>query len=318
MPVSIFPEGQLVYGMQLPVQFQSAQLIEPWEWTAGADELATMARKADETGFAYIGVCDHVAVGTDAPMAHMGPAWYEPLSTLGFLAAHTTRVRLLSNVTILAFRHPLVVAKQWITLDKLSKGRAILGVGVGWAGREFALLGADFVNRGRLANDALTLIRAVLDDEYPTVTAGDWSLDGTWGFGPRPVQAHIPVWVGGRGKPALRRVAEHGDGWIPQGTPKAEIAAEIAYIREHQARIGRDGPLDIGAISEVMYVGVPGWDMGDRPTLAGPPELLAERTREWKALGVNHLQIRFRNRSVDELCDQMDAWYRDVAPLLND
>jgi probable F420-dependent oxidoreductase len=318
MPVSVIPEGQIVYGMQLQVQAQSAHFIEPWEWTAGADELATMARKADETGFHYLGVCDHVAVSKNAPMAHMGPAWYETLSTLGFLAAHTSRVRLLSNVAILGFRHPLVTAKQWITLDKLSKGRAILGIGVGWAEGEYDLLRTDFANRGRLANDALTVIRAVFDEEYPMVTAGDCTLDGTWGFGPRPVQAHIPVWIGGRGKPALRRVAEHGDGWIPQGTPKTEIAAEIAYIREHQARIGREGPLDIGAISEVMYVGAPSWDVTDRPTLAGSPEMIAERMREWKAMGVNHLQIRFRNRSVEELCDQMDAWYSGVAPLLND
>ncbi len=318
MPVSIIPAGQLVYGMQLQVQAQSAHFLEPWELTAGADELATMARKADETGFFYVGVCDHVAVNRGVPMAHMGSAWYETLATLGFLAAHTTRVRLLSNVAILGFRHPLVTAKQWITLDALSKGRAVLGIGVGWAEGEYDLLGTDFVNRGRLANDALTVIRAVFDAEYPTVSAGEWALDGTWGFGPRPVQEHIPVWIGGRGKPALRRVAEHGDGWVPQGTPLAELGAEIAYVKEHQARIGREGPLDIGAITEVMYVGTPSWDVRDRPTLVGSPEKLAERMREWKAVGVNHLQIRFRNRSVEELCDQMDAWYAGVAPLLND
>jgi hypothetical protein len=90
----------------------------------------------------------------------------------------------------------------------------------------------------------------------------------------------------------------------------------IAYLREHYERAGRSDPIDIGAITEVLYVGQPDWDVGSY-TLAGKPDHIAERLREFGAMGVNHVQVRFRNRSLQELLDQMDAFGSEVAPLLN-
>jgi probable F420-dependent oxidoreductase len=303
---SIVPAGQLVYGMQLQIQSQSRIYVEPWEADAGAPELAAVARKADETGFFYIAVCDHVTIPPPLEQK-MGDVWYDTVATLGWLAGITEHVRLLSHVYVVAYRHPLQTAKSFTTLDELSGGRAILGVGAGHVEAEFERLQVPFDSRGADTDAAVDVIRAVFDGSYPDA-----------GIGPAPHQSPIPVWIGGNSKPALRRAAVRGDGWLPQGMQKKDLPDAIAYLREQRAAAGRgEDPIDIGAITGVYYVGEPNWDVGPWTT-TGPAEKIAEQIRSFAGLGVNHAQIRFRNRSVEELLDQMDAFGADVGPLLND
>ena len=307
---SIVPPGRLVYGMQLQVQAQSRTFAEPWELDAGRDELAAIARKADETGFFYVAVCDHVAIPKPLD-EHMRTTWYETVATLGWLAGITSHVRLLSHVLVAAYRHPLVTAKAFMTLDELSAGRAILGVGTGHVEGEFGLMGLDFSTRGAVSDAAIDVIRAAFASEYPAI--GDIHDAG---MAPRPRQSPLPIWVGGSSKAALRRAAERGDGWLPQGTPRAELPASIEYLLEHRKSTLGDEPIDIGTITETLYVGAPEWDVGPR-TLSGPADRLADRLREFGGMGVSHLQVRSRNRSLAELLDQMDAFAAEVAPLLN-
>ncbi len=132
---------------------------------------------------------------------------------------------------------------------------------------------------------------------------------------PRPRQDPLPIWVGGSSKPALRRAAERGDGWLPQGTPRAEMPDQIKFLLEHRKATIGDRPIDLGTITEFLYVGDPGWDVGEH-TITGSPQHLADSLNEFAPMGVSHLQIRFRNRSLQELLDQMEAFGRDVAPLL--
>jgi probable F420-dependent oxidoreductase len=301
---SIVPPGRLAYGMQLQVQSQSRMYAEAWEAEAGRDELAAIARKADETGFFYIAVCDHVAIPRPLD-ERMNTVWYDTVATLGWLAGITTRVRLLSHVFVVPYRHALVTAKSFMTLDELSGGRALLGVGTGHVEPEFELLGVDFAARGRLTDHAIDEIRAAFTDAYVHDA----------GMRPRPRQSPLPIWVGGSSKPALRRAAERGDGWLPQGTPRARMAESVAYLRDHRERTLGDEPIDIGTITEVLYVGDPGWDVGSH-VLSGKPDQIAERLRAFAPMGVNHLQVRFRNRSLEELLDQLDAFGAEVAPLL--
>jgi probable F420-dependent oxidoreductase len=311
---SIIPAGDLVYGMQLQVQAKSRSFAEDWEADAGAAELAAIARKADETGFFYVAVCDHLAV-TKPLDEHMRTTWYDTVATLGWIAGITSRVRILSHVYVLSYRHPLHTAKSFMTLDELSGGRAILGVGAGHLQGEFELLGLDFERRGAVTDAAIDVIRDALTVEYPDLTTPYWGHLHDAGMAPRPRQQPLPIWVGGSSKPALRRAAERGDGWLPQGTPRADMPAQIAYLLEHRKRTRGDEPIDLGTITEVLYVGQPTWDVGET-TLTGSPDSLAERLNEFGAMGVSHLQVRFRNRSLDELLDQMDTFGRDVAPQL--
>jgi probable F420-dependent oxidoreductase len=314
--MKLVPEGRLVYGMQLPIQAQSTMFVEEWEKGAGGPELAAIARKADETGFFYVAVCDHVAVPRRLAPA-MGTTWYDTIATLGFLAGVTERVRLLSHVWVAAYRHPLQSAKSFTTLDRLSRGRVIVGVGAGHVPEEFAELGVDFSQRGRLLDEAIDALDIALRDEFPTFAGPTWSAaDG--GIGPRPVQSpRPPIWVGGSSPAALRRAGERGDGWLPQGTPRKHMAEQVRAVLEHGQRAGRTDGIDIGTVCEFLYLGSPSWDVG-RGVITGKPPEVAESLREFGAMGVNHLQIRFKSRSLGELLDQMDSFGADVAPLLND
>jgi probable F420-dependent oxidoreductase len=295
-----------VFGLQLPVQAQSRLMRQDWEPDAGPPELLAVARACDQADFDYVGVCDHVAIPRElAP--RMTTTWYDTVATLAWLAAATDRVRLLSSIYVLPYRHPLVTAKSFSTLDALSGGRAILGVGAGHAQGEFDALGVPFHQRGRLTNEAIRTIRAAFADEWG---AGDV------GQTPRPVQpGGPPIWVGGSSPAAIRRAADLGDGWLPQGPPADGMAAAIAEIRRRREEAGRGAsPFAMGG-GLLAYVGSPAWDVGPG-VVTGPPEALADSVREAAGTGVTHMGVRFRSRSCDELVDQIAAFRRDVVPLV--
>ncbi len=165
---AVIPPGQLVYGVQLPIQSQSTRYAEAWEPGTGVDELTAIAKACDESGFFYVAVCDHVAIPRPYDEA-MRTSWWDTLTTLGYLAGVTTRTRLLSHVYVLPYRHPLMTAKGFLTLDNVSHGRAILGVGAGHVDAEFAMLGVDYADRGPALDEALDIVRAAFEDEYPAV-----------------------------------------------------------------------------------------------------------------------------------------------------
>lgn len=304
--VSIVPEGRLVYGIQLPVQALSLLTSQPWEREgAGPAELLAAARAADESGFFYVAVCDHIAIPREKAEA-MSTTWYHPVATLAWLAGQTHNVRLMTNVFVPAYRHPLETAKAFATLDALSGGRVILGVGAGHVEGEFDVLGIPFSERGPRTDAAIDGIVA------------SWSAEfvGDVGLSPRPVQEpRPPIWVGGSSKPALRRVATRGDGWIPQGTPKKLMPESIAYIREQADGLRPGATFDIGVITEMVHVGAPTWEV-PKHTRAGSADEIAAAFNEYGAMGVSHLQVRFAARSAAELCDQMARFGAEVGPQL--
>jgi probable F420-dependent oxidoreductase len=302
--------------MQLPVQSQSTIYAECWEADAGPGELAEIARAADRGGFAYLASCDHIAI----PRRLAGPmstVWYDPVATLAFLAGITERVRLMSHVAVVGLRHPLITAKQYATLDHLSGGRLILGVGAGHVKEEFDAVGADFEGRGPVLDETIDALRAALGpEEYPEFHGERFAFGGL-GQRPRPAQRRVPLWVGGSSPAAVRRAAVRGDGWLPQGDRRDQLPAQIARLKAIREGAGVAEPIVIGAITEALYVGEPGWETGRR-TLTGKPEALAESLRAYGAMGVDQIQVRFRSRGRTELTDQMAAFGAEVAPHLND
>ena len=162
---AIIPAGQVVWGLQLPIQSQSTRYVQPWEAAAGPDELALVAQAADDAGAFYVAVCDHVAVPRPADEA-MSSTWYDTVATLGWLAGITERVRLLSHVYVPAYRHPLATAKAFSTLDVVSGGRIVMGVGAGHVKGEFELLGLPFEQRGALLDEAIDALRAAFAEDY--------------------------------------------------------------------------------------------------------------------------------------------------------
>ncbi|NEB79335.1 LLM class F420-dependent oxidoreductase [Streptomyces sp. SID14478] len=301
--------------MQLPIQSQSTMYAEPWEAGADVGDLAEIARAADRGGFDYIASCDHVAIPRRLAEA-MSTTWYDPVATLSYLAGITERVRLLSHVAIVGLRHPLLSAKQYATVDHLSGGRLILGVGAGHVQEEFEALGVDFARRGAVLDESVDALRAALGpDEFPSFKGELYSFEGL-GQLPRPAQSRVPVWVGGSSAPAIRRAALKGDGWLPQGDPRDRLPEKIEKLKRLRAEAGIEAPLTIGTITEPLYVGAPAWEVGRR-TLSGDPGAMAESLRAYAAMGVHQIQVRFRSRGRAELVDQISAFAADVAPQLS-
>jgi probable F420-dependent oxidoreductase len=297
--------GNIAFGLQLPVQSQSTIFVQPWERDAGPSELVQVAQACEAAGFDYVAVCDHVAIPAANAQA-MSTEWWDTIATLSYLAAVTTRIRLLSHVYVLPYRHPLVAAKAWATLDRLSGGRAILGTGAGHVEGEFAALGVDFEDRGGALDEAIDAVRAALADEVTAHEGERWSYTAM-GARPRPVPragGALPIWVGGSSKPAMRRAGERGDGWLPQGPPKMGMAQGIAFVRECREAGPRAGqPITIGALSGPL-------DLSSTDKVVG-------YLRGYRDLGVDQIQVGFKSASADHLCDQIAAFAADVAPLVN-
>jgi probable F420-dependent oxidoreductase len=311
--VMVIPPGKVVFGIQLPVQSQSTIYVEPWELEAGPAEMALAARQADESGFFFVGVSDHTAIPRRLASA-MGTTWYDTVATLGWVAGLTSRVRLLAYVYIAPLRHPLRAAKEFATLDRLSDGRLIVGVGAGHVPEEFSLMGREFEERGSLTDEAIDGIIAGLLDEFPELSGPRWAVRDL-GISPRPVQRpRPPIWVGGSSPAALRRAATRGDGWLPQTPKRKDMPGNIEKLLEVRSKVRNGAPIAVGALGGTFHVGEPAWELS-RGAVAGGPEQIADNLSELVQMGVSHIHVRFPSRSAAELCDQIAAFGEQVIPL---
>lgn len=303
------------YGIQLPIQTLTRTLVDPWEDAATVDDLVAIAVRCDERGYDFVGVCDHIAIPDNDYAARMTTTWYDTVATLGFLAAHTSDVRLLSVVWVAAYRHPLQTAKAFGTLDHLSGGRAILGVGAGHVEAEFEALGIEFSTRGQRLDETLDAVRGAFTDTYVS-HEGDFYQYTDVGVAPQPA-AELPIWVGGSGKPAWRRTGRIGDGYIPMGNGTEQYGEIIETIHTAAADAGRaEVGFDIGYMPPWTYL------LGDVPegvmALSGGIEPLAADIRAARAAGANTFHLKFRARDLAEYLDQVDAFAEQVVPLIDE
>lgn len=176
--------------------------------------LRNWAQTVEGLGFDLLMVSDHIAITPDVAEQYPAP-FYEPFTTLSWLAGLTTRVRLGTTVLIAPYRHPLLTARMAANLDRLSGGRLVLGVGVGWARQEFAALGIPFEHRGRLTDDHLRDMRAA------------WADTADYG------ERKIPVWVGGNSDAGLRRAVRLGDAWHPLRCTMARLREAAVRLKEY-------------------------------------------------------------------------------------
>lgn len=314
---SITAPGGWIHGIQLPIQTLSRKLVDPWEHDAGVDELLRISERAESTGQAFVGVCDHVAIPDNDYAAAMGTTWYDPVATLGFLAGHTTRINLLSVVWIAAYRHPLQTAKSFGSFDRLSGGRVILGVGAGHVKAEFETLGVDFATRGRRLDETLEALRGAFADEYVSHSGEFFSYTGM-GVAPRPVR-ELPVWVGGMGRAAWRRAGRFGDGYIPMGNPKEQYREIIETMAAAASAAGRgNASFDVGYMPPWVYLLADGPTEGLPPAMLFGPEQFAADIRSARAAGANTFHLKFRGRSLAEYLEQLDAFAEIVVPLVNE
>jgi len=180
----------------------------------GPETLARSAELAETLGYHLVMISDHVAITPDVGTRYPAP-FYDPFTALAWLAGLTRRVELGTTVIIVPYRHPLATARIAANIDRLSGGRLILGVGVGWARQEFDVLGLAFHKRGAMTDDYLTAIKTAWTHDVAS-HEGAFASFRDVGTAPRPLRVpHPPIWVGGASVAALRRAVLHGDGWHP-------------------------------------------------------------------------------------------------------
>lgn len=215
-------------GLQTPVVIQVPATASTWERTAGAAEIGEIAAVADLLGVDYLTCSEHVVVPVDVA-ATRGSTYWDPLATLAFIAGRTSRIQLATSVLVLGYHHPLEIAKRYGTLDQVSDGRLILGVGVGSLREEFDLLDAAWDDRGARADEAVSALRGALATNHPVHQGKYYNYDSVV-MDPCALQLRVPIWVGGRTRRSLRRAVELGDGWMPFGLAAAEIATMLAAV----------------------------------------------------------------------------------------
>ena len=291
-------------GLITPIVTRHPRNDAAWTEDAGPEALAAIARAADRLGYHHLTCSEHVAIPTVA-VATRGARYYDPLATFGYLAALTTRIRFVTHVLVLGYHHPLAIAKRYGTLDRLSGGRLVLGVGVGTLAEEFALLGAEFTARGPRYEDAIRALRASFGRREPRYAGTHHRFEG-FVVDPCGVQSDVPIWLGGRTARSLRRAVALADGWDPFGLELDELTALVTRARTSREWEARSAPLALVlAIDRLLD-----------PTRPDERRALVERAEAFRAIGTSILNLRFRHDGLAHYLEQLDVVAREVAPAL--
>ena len=299
---------------------------------ATRENLIRVAQEAETLGFDSCVVSDHIAMpdrvesyyayGDTDPDVETGVYPYgldqirlDGIAALLFVAACTERVQLASAVIILGLRPPIQTAKLWVTLDTLSHGRAILGVGVGWMREEFEALGMPFDHRGARADEMLQIFETLFRDPKP-------SFDGRFyrfpplNFNPKPVRGHIPIWIGGITPAAFRRTARFGDAFHPVYLAPATMAEQWRGVQASCETLGRD-PATVELTAGLrLRLGEDRQD--DEGALCGGADRVADRIGQYARIGVSHLVIDvLTSGGIDAQIELMRRFAADVRPQVD-
>jgi probable F420-dependent oxidoreductase len=311
------------YGFGAPV---SGALSAP-------DNLARIAAEGEAMGYDYATISDHVVIPRDIearyPYSDTGEFpgrsrgdRHEQLTAVAFVAGKTSRLRLVTSVTVVPHRPAVLQAKMLATIDVLSKGRLTFGIGAGWMKEEFAALGVPpFPERGAVTDEYLMACRELWTQDDPHFE-GKYIKFANVLFEPKPVQKpHPPIWVGGESRPALRRTARLGDGWYPIGTnPQHRLDSmkrfhgAVERLRRMTGEAGRD-PAHIALAYRVTSWGksLPARaDDGERRLFSGETVDLVADLRAFRDFGVGYVDFNFDGDTPDAMIANMRRFREDV------
>jgi probable F420-dependent oxidoreductase len=281
---------------------------------ATREALMRFCHEAERRNVPSLWVSDHVVFprtksgdypGGRFPHAPDTP-YLEPVAVLAAAAMATERARLGSSVFILGHRHPVVMAKLLTTIDVLSNGRLICGVGVGWWEEELTILGVPFKQRGRHADEILKIFKTLWTSDHPTFE-GEFFRFGDVGFQPKPVQKpHPPIWVGGNSPGAFRRVVTYGDGWHATYLQPDQLRASLDQLRAAADAAKR--PFE--SIELSMRVGSKG-------SLKDTQQELVDLLGAYKRMGLTHVMVDIRRDSLTEMLEALDMLTSDVRSAVD-
>ena len=299
------------------------------------ETLVTIAKHAEDLGFDSLYLGDHIVVpnGINSPYPYTptgefpgagSGAFLEQIVTLSYLAGHTSKIKLVTSVLIVPHRNPLVAAKSLATLDYLSGGRLVVGIGVGWMKEEFQALGIPpFEERGAVTDEYIRAFKELWTSDTPTFK-GKYCEFSDINFLPKPVQKpHPPIWVGGESRPAMRRAAELADGWyplgsnptFPMGTPE-QLKAGMERLDTYCQRFGRSiSDIEVTYRTQQYELKGNGSSSGDgRLAFTGTADEIASDVRGYDEMGVKRLIVDFIRITEDlhEVMDGMEQFANQV------
>ena len=286
---------------------------------ARIESLAHIAQRAERLGYDGVFLSDHIAIPTDLRSAYpyrsdgrfpltATDRILEPVTTLAYLAAVTTRLQLGFSVLVLPYRHPVLNAKMLGTLDVISNGRLIVGAGVGWMAEEFDALDANFDARGGVADEHIEMLKAFWTNPAPDVNGEHYSVAGL-GMAPAPVsQPHPPIWTGGISPPALRRAANLADGWhgvrqSPQDVSR--VARRIGELRALRGKSMEGFTISLRAGLDVTDDAFTG---ASRTPLRGSADQVAGDMAEYAQAGLDYLVVEPRAATPEQMIDQLERF----------
>jgi probable F420-dependent oxidoreductase len=287
---------------------------------ATTEGIVESACKAEEQGFDCCMVNDHILVQDVPQMVTYFANTYDPLMVLSYLAAKTSRIRLGTSVMIMPYRNPMSTAKMFSTLDQMSGGRAIAGVGAGGNELEYNALKVPFHERGSRTNEYLRIWKACWAPGLTTFKGKYFEFEDMHVL-PKPVQQpHVPIWVGGFSQGALRRAARFSDTWAPTPMPLPDLLKNMAYLKEASDKIGRSGPPMTRMSFRVNFTEITGNSHPEdqRPTGQGTPDQIIEDMLSYRReAGLEAFQVNFNgSHSLQQLLDSMDLFTNVVRPAV--
>src|SRR5919106_1487299 len=300
------------FGLSLPHFWQVASPVA----------IRRVAQRAEHLGYEGIWVSDHIVIPHSA-VDRFGSMFYEPLTVLGFAAACTSRIRLGTTVIILPYRNPLVTAKVLATLDVLSGGRVTAGMAGGRREGEFKALGVPFQERGALSDEYIAAFKALWTQDKPAFR-GQYVRFENLAFEPKPVQKpHIPIWIGGNSRRAIRRAVALGDCWHPTRPRVEDVKAGMAYLREVCAQRGRDPHSLMIAVRQPLkfYNGAEA-SIRRRPLLGSTPKIIDD-IGHYRDAGVQYMMLdtfysspELEHQTVEDMFETIERFAANVMPKI--
>lgn len=292
----------LKLGIVTPVLHMNPRFDPPgWEETGTVDDVAHVVRRAEEVGIDWVACSEHMAIPESAAGIRGGRYW-DPFTTLGYLAAHTQNIHLLTHMVVVPYHHPIELLKRLGTLDVVSGGRLIFGLGMGSLQPEFEVLGHEFEGRGERSDDAIRAIRSSWGKRVPQYSGTHYRFSG-FIVEPSGLARDLEIWIGGRTRRSLRRAIELGDGWMPFRLLLDELGAMLGEPAIEALLRERERPLEL-----ILAPEPPVDPAGDRDGT------LAVFT-SYAAIGATGLSLRFRHDSRSHYEEQMEAAVEIAAEL---
>jgi probable F420-dependent oxidoreductase len=276
---------------------------------ADKDKILELASAAEELGYESLWVSDHVVI----PGSHegFGDTFYDPFTTLTYIAAATNKIMLGTSVLILPYRNPVVLAKTVATLDTLSRGRVILGVGAGWLHDEFRALGVDYGERGAITDEYIEIIKTLWTGDSPEFT-GKYFKFSDIKFLPKPEQKpHPPIWVGGGSAKAMERAVSQGDGWHPVGQTPRELREKVSYLKGLLDERNRDKSEFTISIRRILEI-TDKTGIDENETLRGSVEKIARGIEEYMDAGVSHFVFHLLGGDFKRQLRTMEVFSREI------